>query len=1303
MSALNIISYNVNSIRSNDKANPFSLEVQRLNPDIMTIIDTRLNSEAETYLINLLPDYKVISNYTGHQSRGVSIILKKSLNLEILDAEKDNSGNILLIKLRFNMYDFVIGSIYGPNYDNPMFYEELFDKAFGLGCDSIFLLGDFNMTLNFNMDTRRYNEQRNVNATNKMIDLLEDYSMTDIWRKMHSRKRQFTWMVPNSNPPQMARLDYGFATPNISNNIKHSEILEIAWSDHAPIKFSFDYHRVKSSKNYWICPSHLFKRQEYIDLIIDKIKETYGLYLKTPTSDNFLLHCSPEERVEFFNKNIEDIEDCELSIDNSQFFVLLVNALRNASIDYASRIRASEQDVLKKLQKQLSQLADTDLNAESKNRLRLLYKRKIAERTRAAFLERNAKWIREGEKMSPNFFKIGKNPARQNFIPELYLESRPLENGQIILTKNQELIEKEIHTYYSELYKNNERIDNINDNTISDFLQENSDNYKLEDSLADELETPLDISEFDHFMRKVNKGSTPGLSGLSFMFYDKFWKYLRKPVFRMANHSFLRGCLPEFVRQGVLKLIPKGKKDGRYKKNWRPLILQNSSYKILSGVMTNRINKALPHIIKDTQSGFIKGRTMTDNIRIISALLEYSKKAGKKGLLIAIDFQKAFDSISFPYIEKSLKFFGFKDYFCDWVKIFLNRFTVSIQHAGRLLEPFRLFRGSKQGDPLSPALFIIGIEILLIKLRNCQIIKKYYVYDQIVDQASYADDINLAIDYDETSLRRVLTIMNNFELISGLKLQLEKTQVTIFGLNDNEIPVKLCPDLQMVWSPTINFLGVVLDWKFNATDQNYTNKYNEIKAVLRNWEYKYLTVYGRKLIVQTLALPKLANLAMVLPDLSEDKIRQLEKMLLDFVWGSSYRSVAVKDAKCNEIDGGFNLFCVRSQWKGFKVKWLHRAITSPDKIWATILEKDIQTVFPDKHIYDIPCLTFKQIETLSKKLPTIFWRQVFKHYLETIKLFVHEDKTLALSTNFWDNCYFKCNNVKISTARQIITDRIAYPVQIINGYTNNTFTFHSKERLEQIYNIDNIPDNIYFKMTTAVTNFCTTQNIKPDNLPDLEERPFMSLALKLLTLQYKGCSKWVYILKKSKFNKTNIEKRETQCETRYGIRHRQMKWTYLYKLNSSIKYDNTIRWHHYLILRDNLNTNTHSVHYRGGTDLCTFCDRERETTDHLLWRCDIVKDFRQRIADNINNEFSFLNLVPNTPKSRILGYTYRGSDNFEFIFYQYINRFIWLSKHRQGWPNIHHFKNYVNERLAIQKEAGILTCLELLHLDYLWR
>ena len=84
-----------------------------------------------------------------------------------MDIDKDAIGNILLVKIRFNMFEFVIGAIYGPNYDNPMFYDELYDKTFGLGCDNVLLLGDFNLTLNFNLDSRGYAAQRNELATIK--------------------------------------------------------------------------------------------------------------------------------------------------------------------------------------------------------------------------------------------------------------------------------------------------------------------------------------------------------------------------------------------------------------------------------------------------------------------------------------------------------------------------------------------------------------------------------------------------------------------------------------------------------------------------------------------------------------------------------------------------------------------------------------------------------------------------------------------------------------------------------------------------------------------------------------------------------------------------------------------------------------------------------------------------------------------------------------------------------------------------------------------------------------------------------
>ena len=126
------------------------------------------------------------------------------------------------------------------------------------------------------------------------------------------------------------------------------------------------------------------------------------------------------------------------------------------------------------------------------------------------------------------------------------------------------------------------------------------------------------------------------------------------------------------------------------------------------------------------------------------------------------------------------------------------------------------------------------------------------------------------------------------------------------------------------------------------------------------------------------------------------------------------------------------------------------------------------------------------------------------------------------------------------------------------------------------------------------------------------------------------------------------------------------------------------------------------ISFAGISENCTFCNRFRETTEHLLWSCDNVIEFRNEIRENLSQEVAFLNLVSNTPKDRILGYCYRGSDNFEFIFYMYVNRYIWLTKLKEGNLSILAFKNYLGQCLKIQKAAGVLTCLELIHINHLW-
>ena len=125
---------------------------------------------------------------------------------------------------------------------------------------------------------------------------------------------------------------------------------------------------------------------------------------------------------------------------------------------------------------------------------------------------------------------------------------------------------------------------------------------------------------------------------------------------------------------------------------------------------------------------------------------------GRKGLLVAIDFQKAFDFLNHRYVYKALTFFGFRTNFIAWIRIFLTGFSVNIMHAGKLLDAFMLMKGSKQGDPISSGIFVLCIEVLLIKIRSNNVIKKYIINGVEVALVGYADDLNLLIQYDGQSL-----------------------------------------------------------------------------------------------------------------------------------------------------------------------------------------------------------------------------------------------------------------------------------------------------------------------------------------------------------------------------------------------------------------------------------------------------------------------------------------------------------------------------------------------------------------------
>lgn len=116
-------------------------------------------------------------------------------------------------------------------------------------------------------------------------------------------------------------------------------------------------------------------------------------------------------------------------------------------------------------------------------------------------------------------------------------------------------------------------------------------------------------------------------------------------------------------RQGIITCIPKGDKPRQYLKNWRPITLLNVTYKLASACIANRLKQVLDTIISKTQTGFIKGRYIGENTRLIYDLMNFTEINNIPGLLIFIDFEKAFDSVSWNFPEKVMDFFNFGDSF----------------------------------------------------------------------------------------------------------------------------------------------------------------------------------------------------------------------------------------------------------------------------------------------------------------------------------------------------------------------------------------------------------------------------------------------------------------------------------------------------------------------------------------------------------------------------------------------------------------------------------------------------------------
>jgi hypothetical protein len=262
-------------------------------------------------------------------------------------------------------------------------------------------------------------------------------------------------------------------------------------------------------------------------------------------------------------------------------------------------------------------------------------------------------------------------------------------------------------------------------------------------------------------------------------------------MLKMIQETFENRELMETFKLGLIKLIPK-KGDANKVGDWRPITLLCCGYKLISGIVANRIGKYLPKLIGRSQKGFMSNKninTCTVNVmNSISRSWEMSLPTG----IMCVDFAKAFDSVEHEMITNVLKFFGFGEFVVGMVSTLLNDRKSRIIFEGGYSEDVIIGRGTPQGDRSSPYIFILCIEILIMKINSMEGngINDSGLYVDIVrnlgglekpTSETYADDLTIIFKMSGNSVEIILRVLGEFESVSGLSINIGKTQLMVTG------------------------------------------------------------------------------------------------------------------------------------------------------------------------------------------------------------------------------------------------------------------------------------------------------------------------------------------------------------------------------------------------------------------------------------------------------------------------------------------------------------------------------------------
>ncbi|GJY32697.1 RNA-directed DNA polymerase, eukaryota [Tanacetum coccineum] len=460
----------------------------------------------------------------------------------------------------------------------------------------------------------------------------------------------------------------------------------------------------------------------------------------------------------------------------------------------------------------------------------------------------------------------------------------------------------------------------------------------------EELECDVSKEELKRAVWDCGMDKSPGPDGFTFGFFRKFWSTIENDVYEAVTYFFTNGDIPKGCNSSFIALIPKTP-GANMVKDFRPISLIGCMYKIIAKILTNRLVGVIGDIVNEVQSAFIADRQILDGPFILNEVMHWCTVKKKQALIFKVDFEKAYDSVRWDFLDEVLQKFGFGNKWRMWIQSSLRSSRGSILVNGSPTEEFQFYRGLKQGDPLSPFLFILIMESLHLSFQrvvDAGMFTGINLSPSVnLSHMFYADDAVFIGHWNDGNINTLVNVLECFYRASGLRINMCKSKIMGIHVEGDLVKHAASKLGCLILNTPFVYLGTKVGGKMSRVKE-WNEVVDKVVSRLSKWKMKTLSIGGRLTLLKSV-LGSIPIFHMSIYRVPSRVLQQLESIRNRFFNGNdlgSKKAIWIKwsNVLADKAKGGLGVSSLYALNRGLMIKWLWRFYAQNTSLWVRVVK-----------------------------------------------------------------------------------------------------------------------------------------------------------------------------------------------------------------------------------------------------------------------------------------------------------------------------------------------------------------------------